>query len=182
MHKCESGFYTGYTEIVRAWQQRVQSSESFAMALWIFRPPGQVGGFTPKLHRHFPDQWMRREKGSVKYCSSSDYRKPKEGQREKSPFLLPFPCWGPYYFWTACLWVLASNIYRSRADLQGRLYQDLGDQYSQLLPNQWGRAKMPRSQQLSSNLFSLSWKPGAFPPPEKWPAQQHLFHSSATGD
>lgn len=52
--------------------------------------------------------------------------------------LFPFPCRGLYYSWTTALWVLASNIYSCRADLQGRLYQDQGDQYFQLLPSQLG--------------------------------------------
>lgn len=69
------------------------SSEGFGMVLWIFRPAGKVGSFPPKPCRHLPDQGMGREKGSAKYCSGSNYRKPKGGQGEKSPvpFYFPFP-------------------------------------------------------------------------------------------
>lgn len=60
------------------------------------------------------------------------------GREMSGSLLFPFPCWDLYYSWTTTLWVLALNIYSCRADLQGRLYQDQGDQYFQLLPSQLG--------------------------------------------
>lgn len=83
--------------------------------------------------------------------------KKRTGREISNSFLFPFPCWGLYYFWTNSLWVLASNVCSSRADLQGRLYQDQGDQYSQLLPTRLG-ARMREDPQIRA-VVSKSLSP-----------------------